>query len=150
VLWSPRKLREARMRECVRQRDADEQKLQKTRNRDLKAAATLYKRKIAEEAKVLRKIARNRAAEERKARAAERVAGHALKKQQRNAATSQKSCDTPKKGKQITLQSAVQKRAPKRGVVGAASRDVVPSPLPEPPLKTTLRGRCINVPKKFR
>jgi hypothetical protein len=150
VLWSPRKLRAARVRGCVKQWDADEQKLQKTRNRDLKAAATLYKRKIAEEAKVLRKIARDRAAEERKARAAERVAAHALKKQQRNAATSQKSCDTPKKGKRITSQSAVQKRAPKRGVVGAASHDVVPSPLPEPPLKTTLRGRCINVPKKFR
>jgi hypothetical protein len=105
---------------------------------------------MAEEAKALRKIARERAAEERKARAAERVTARALKKQQRDAATSQKSRDTPSKGKQITSQSAVQKRAPKRGVVGAGSCDVVPSPLPEHPLKTTLRGRRINVPKKFR
>jgi hypothetical protein len=150
VLWSPRKLREARVRERVKQRDAEEQKLQKTRNRDLKAAATLYKKKMAEEAKVLRKIARERAAEESKARAAERVTARALKKQQRDAATSQKSRDTPSKGKQITSQSAVQKRAPKRGVVGAGSCDVVPSPLPEHPLKTTSQGRRINVPKKFR
>jgi hypothetical protein len=42
---------------------------------------------MAEEAKELRKIARVRAAEERKARAAQRVAARALKKQQRDAAT---------------------------------------------------------------
>ena len=42
---------------------------------------------MAEEAKALRKIARERAAEEREARAAELAAARALKKQQRDAAT---------------------------------------------------------------
>jgi hypothetical protein len=150
VLWSPRKLREARVRERLKQRDAEELQLQKTRDRDLKAAAILYKKKMALEAKALRAAAKKRADEERKAKAAERAAARELKKQQSNAATSQKSRDTPNKGKRITSRSAVQKRAPRRGVVGPASRDVVPSPLPEPPPKTTSRGRRINVPQKFR
>jgi hypothetical protein len=105
---------------------------------------------MALEAKALRAAAKERADEERKAKAAERAAARELKKQQSNAATSQKSRDTPNKGKRITSRSAVQKRAPRRGIVGAASRDVVPSPLPEPPPKTTSRGRRINVPQKFR
>jgi hypothetical protein len=150
VLWSPRKIREARVRETVKQREEEAEKLQKEHDRDLKAAATLYKKKMAEEAKELRKIARERAAEERKARAAERVAARALKKQQRDAATSQKSRDTPNKGKRAASRGAVQKTAKKRRVVGARSGVDVPSPLPEPPTKTTSRGRRVNVPKKFR
>jgi hypothetical protein len=138
------------VRETVKQREEEAEKLQKEQDRDLKAAATLYKKNIAEEAKELRKIARARAAEERKARAAQRVTARALKKQQRDAATSQKSRDTPNKGRRAASRSAVQKRAPRRSVVGAARGDVVPSPLPEPPPKTTSRGRRINVPSKFR
>jgi hypothetical protein len=57
------------VRETVKQREEEAEKLQKEQDRDLKAAATLYKKNIAEEAKELRKIARARAAEERKARA---------------------------------------------------------------------------------
>jgi hypothetical protein len=112
--------------------------------------AILYKKKMALEAKALRAAAKKRADEERKAKAAERAAARELKKQQSNAVTLQKSYDILNKGKRITLRSAVQKRALRRGVVGAASRDVVPSPLLEPPLKTTSRGRRINVLQKFR
>jgi hypothetical protein len=54
-------------------------------------------KQIAEEAKALRQIAKERSNEERKARAAELAAARALKKQQRDAATSQKSRNTPKK-----------------------------------------------------
>jgi hypothetical protein len=86
VLWSPCKIREARVRETVNQREDEAEKLQKEHNRDLKATATLYIKKMAEE---------------RKARAAERVAARALKKRQRDAATTQKSRDTPKKVKRI-------------------------------------------------
>jgi hypothetical protein len=93
---------------------------------------------------------KKRVDKKRKAKAAECAAARKLKKQQSNAITLQKSYNTLNKGKRITLRSAVQKRAPRRGVVGAASRDVVLSPLPEPPPKTTSRGRRINVLQKFR
>jgi hypothetical protein len=57
------------VREIVKQRKEEAEKLQKEQDCDLKAAAILYKKNIAEEAKELRKIARAYAAEERKARA---------------------------------------------------------------------------------
>jgi hypothetical protein len=131
VLWSPRKCREAHARETVRQREEEQEKLQKTHDRELKAAATLYKKKMAEEAKALRQIARERAAEERKARAAELAAARALKKQQRDAATSQKSRDTLNKGKRKALQNAASNPIKKRRVVGAGSGvDAAPPPPP--------------------
>jgi hypothetical protein len=148
VLWSPRKIREARARETVRQREEEQEKLQKTHDGELKTAARLHEKKIAEEAKALRQTARERAAEERKARAAE-LAPRALKKQQRDAATSQKSRDTPNKGKRKASQSAAPNSTKKRRVVGAESGVDVPSPLPQPPPKTT-RGRQIKVPQKFK
>lgn len=150
AVWSPRKIREAQARETVKQREEEQEKLQKTHDRELKAAATLYKKKIAEEAKALRQVAKERAAEERKAKAAELAATRALKKQQRDAATSQKSRDTLNKGKRKASQSAAPKSTKKRCVVGAESGVDVPSPLPQPPPKTTTRGRQIKVPQKFK
>ena len=150
VLWSPRKIREARARERVKQQEEEQQKLQKTRDRELKAAATLYKKKMAEEAKVVRQLARERAAEERKARAAELAAARALKKQQRDAATSQKSRNTLKKAKRKASRSAAPVSTKKRRVVSAGSGVDAAPPPPALPPKTTARGRQINVPKKFR
>jgi hypothetical protein len=72
------------------------------------------------------------------------------KKQQRDAATSQKSRDTPNKGKRKASQSAAPKSTKKRRVVGAESGVDVPSPLPQPPPKTTTRDRQIKVPQKFK
>jgi hypothetical protein len=45
VLWSPRKIREARARERVKQQEEEREKLQKSEAKELKAAATLYKKK---------------------------------------------------------------------------------------------------------
>jgi hypothetical protein len=150
VLWSPRKIREAQTRERVKQHEEEQEKLQKSHDRELKAAAILYKKKMAEEAKALRKVARERAAEERKAKAAELAAARALKKQQRDAATSQKSRDIPNKGKRAASRGAAPKSTKKRRIIGARSSVDVPSPPPQPPPKTTTRGRQINVPSKFR
>lgn len=89
-------------------------------------------------------------AEERKAKAAEFTAARALKKQQRDATTLQKSRDTQNKSKRKASQSATQKSTKKRRVVGAESGVDAAPPLPAPPPKITARGRQINVPKKFR
>jgi hypothetical protein len=45
VFWSPRKLREARARQATKQDEDERQRLQKTHDRELKAAATLCKKK---------------------------------------------------------------------------------------------------------
>jgi hypothetical protein len=52
VFWSPRKVREAEAREVVKQREAESQKLRKkTQQKELKSAATLYKKQQYEEAR---------------------------------------------------------------------------------------------------
>jgi hypothetical protein len=47
-------VRESQARRTVNQRLAEEEQLQKASNKELKAAATLYKKKIAEEKRVAR------------------------------------------------------------------------------------------------
>jgi hypothetical protein len=79
-------IREARMRKTVKGRE-EKEKLYKIEARELKVVATLHKKNIAEEANM-------RHGEERKAKAYELAAARELKKQRRDAATSQKSRDT--------------------------------------------------------
>jgi hypothetical protein len=57
-MWTPRKLREARTREDIKQREADKLELKKADTKTLKAAATLYNKKIAEEKRVAREKAK--------------------------------------------------------------------------------------------
>ena len=46
VFWSPRKVREARVRQSVKEQEEKEQQLQKAETAELKKAAKLYKEKI--------------------------------------------------------------------------------------------------------
>jgi hypothetical protein len=132
VFWSPRKLRKACAREATKQDEDEHARLQKTHNRELKAAATLYKKKQAEAAKV----AQQQAAEERvklkKAKAEKLAAARALKKQQRNAATAEKSHDTPNRPKRKASHSSAKSPTKRRRVVAAASC-VEAGPLPVSP-----------------
>ncbi|KAF1971711.1 hypothetical protein BU23DRAFT_470053 [Bimuria novae-zelandiae CBS 107.79] len=150
VFWSPRKLREAREREAAKQDEAERLQLQKTRDREMKAAAALYKKQQAEAAKA----ARQRAAEERrqakKAQAEERAAERALKKQQRNAETAAKSRDRANNSKRKASHTAAKNPAKRRRAVAAASRVDVGPPAASPPPKTSARGRQIKTPAKFK
>jgi hypothetical protein len=148
TFWSPRKINEARAREKVKRNEAEAQQLQKTRDRELKAAASLYNKKQAEAVKAARREAAEQRAKEKKARAKELAAAWALKKLQREAATLQKSRDTPNKGKRKASQSASNKNLKRRRVVGAASQaGAAPEPPAPPPQRT--RTRSIRRPKKY-
>jgi hypothetical protein len=94
------------VRKTVKWRKEEEEKLQKSKARELKAAATLYKKKMAREAKALRQIAKVQHEQERKAKADELATAHMLKKQQCEAATPQKSHNTLNTGKQAASQNA--------------------------------------------
>jgi type IV secretory pathway VirB10-like protein len=109
VFWSPRKLREARAREKVEQDNAEQEKLQKNKARELKASETLYKKKMAEEAKAERQRAKEEREKAKKARREELAAARALKQQERDAATTQKSRDTLNKGRRKASQNAAPK-----------------------------------------
>jgi hypothetical protein len=80
----------------------------------------------------------------------ELAAARALKKQQRDAATLQKSRNTLNKGKQAASQNAALKPTKKHCIVSAASGAGVEPPPPQPPSKTTMCGRHIKVPQKFK
>jgi hypothetical protein len=148
VFWSPRKLREAREREATKRDEAEQLQLQKTHDRDLKAAATLYRKQQAEAAKLARQHAAEERREAKKARAAELASDRALKKLQRDAETAQKSHDTPSRPKQKASHKAGQNPTKRRRGVAARSRDdAAPAP-PSPPRKTT-RTRSIRPPKKY-
>jgi hypothetical protein len=79
VFYSPRKVEESRRREAAKQDEAELEKLQKTHDRELKAAATLYKKKQAEAAKERRKKEREEATISKKARDKELAARRRVK-----------------------------------------------------------------------
>lgn len=150
VFLSPRRRRKARKREAAKQDEAEELKLQKSRDRDLKAAAMLYKKQQAEAAKAAREHAAEERREAKEARAEELAAARALKKQQRDAATAQKSHDTGNRPKRKASHKASQKPRKRRRVVAAQSGvDDSPSPASPPP-KISARGRQIKTPAKFK
>jgi hypothetical protein len=148
VFWSPRKLCEARARDAVKQDKAKQQQLQKTQDRELKAAATLYKKQQAEAAKVARQHATEERRKTKKERADELAAVRTLKKQQCNAATAQKSHDTPTRRKRKASHKAVKISAKRRRVVDSRTC-VAPAPaaLPAPPKAT--RTRCVKPPQRY-
>jgi hypothetical protein len=97
-------------------------------------------------------VARQEAAEERrkakKVRADEVAAARALKKQQREAATLQKSHDVAKKPKRKASHSPNRILAKRRRVVGVQTELEAAPELPPPPTKST-RTRSVRPPKKY-
>jgi hypothetical protein len=134
------------VREAVKRGEAEQQQLQKSRDRDLKEAAMLYKKQQADAAKLARQHAAEERREAKNVRAADLAADRALRKLQRDAATAQKSHDTLNRPKRKAPHKAGQNPTKRRRVVAARSRDdAAPAP-PSPPRKTT-RTRSIQPPR---
>ncbi|KAF2683601.1 DDE-domain-containing protein [Lentithecium fluviatile CBS 122367] len=73
VFWSPRKVREARVRQSIKEREDKEQQLQKAETAELKKAAKLYKEKIQQEKRVAREVAKEAKEKERAEKATQRA-----------------------------------------------------------------------------
>jgi hypothetical protein len=143
VFWSPRKIREARAREVVIEKEAYELRLQKANDKELKAAATLYKQKIQEE----RLVARERAKVVREKERVEKATERARKQEALN---TKRAIQQSQLGKMKASQALPPKnKRQKRSGDGATVR-VVPAPPPSPPPRTTTRGRNVKFPHKFR
>jgi hypothetical protein len=150
VFWSPTSLRTWRSRKAAEQDEAEQLQLQKTHDREMKAAATAYKKQQQEEAKVARQHAAEERREAKKARAAELAAERALKKLQRDAATAEKSRDTLNNSKRKASHKASQNPTKRRRVVAAASRADAGPPAASPPPKISARGRNIKTPAIYK
>ena len=145
VLVSKEAPRSAR---AVKQDEAEQLRLQKTHDRELKTAARIYKKQQAEAAKVARQQAAEERRKAKKARADELAAARALEKQQREAVTSQKSQDTANKAKRKVSHSAAKNSTKRRRVLGAASQAEAAPELPSPLPRVSKRGRQIKPTEK--
>ena len=74
VFWSPRKVREARTRQLIREREEKDQQLQKADRAELKKSAKLYKEKIQQEKRIAREVAKKEKEKEKAEKAAQRAA----------------------------------------------------------------------------
>ncbi|KAF1950452.1 hypothetical protein CC80DRAFT_496873 [Byssothecium circinans] len=140
VFWSPSKIREARAREQVRAPD----------DKELKAQAALYKKKIAEEKRVGREIAKVEREKEKERKAAERAEIQRKKQQEKEAATAQKSLQLSQRGKRAASQKAGPKAKRARVAHAVEGGGGGGKPALSPPPKVNSRGRKINLPKKFK
>ena len=148
VFWSPSKLREAQARERVKQQEEEAEKLQKAQTRELKAAAALYKKKMAEEAKALREIAKKARAEERKKAAEEATARRTQKEQEKQDRDSQKALKQSQRGKRAASKPPKGRQAKRRNNSRVKGGAAEAQPAPAAPPKTT-RTRSITAPKKY-
>ncbi|KAK7178254.1 hypothetical protein PSPO01_15700 [Paraphaeosphaeria sporulosa] len=143
VFWSPRKVREARVRQSVKEQEEKEQKLQKAETAELRKAAKLYKEKIADEKRVAREAAKVAREQERAEKAAERT----REKEAREAAKALKS--TQKDKRKAPPPSAQSNKRQKRVVDAVADEDdsrAASAALP----KITRRGRNVKLPSKYQ
>jgi hypothetical protein len=143
VLWTPRKLREGKARDKVKEREEQELQLQKAEAKELKAAAMLYKQKIQEE----KRVAREKAKVVREKEKAEKAAERARKIEAQN---TQKALQLAQRSKRKASQgpSSKNKRQKQRGG-GVVIAEVQPELSAQPP-KVTSRGRNVYLPQKFK
>jgi hypothetical protein len=102
VFWSPRKIREARPRESVREEEEQAEKLRKSETKQLRVAAALYKRQLAAAAKVVREETKKVRGAEKAAKAERLAAARAQKQHERDAANAQKSLQLFQRGRRVT------------------------------------------------
>jgi hypothetical protein len=148
IFWSPRKVREARVREEVRTTTEMAEKLAKAEAKQLREAATLYKKKMQEEARVLRETAKKRAAEEKKRAQEEAAAKRAQKQQETRDRDSKKAIRQSQKGKTTASKvlKASQSKPRRNNRVGG--RTVQAPPATQAPPKST-RSRTITAPQRY-
>ncbi|EUC42866.1 hypothetical protein COCMIDRAFT_102393 [Bipolaris oryzae ATCC 44560] len=143
VFWSPRKFREARAREAVREHEEMEEKLQKARAKKDREETQLQRQAEREE----KRTERLRLNEMRKLERAEKAAERARKKEARNSEKAQHQAQ--KRKRTASRVSASKNKRQKLSMVDGA-RDGAASTSSSIPPKITTRGRSVKLPQKFR
>jgi hypothetical protein len=143
VFWSPSKVREARVRQSVREQEEKEQQLQKTERAELKKAAKLYKEKIQEEKRIAREAAKKEKEKERAEKAAQRTA-------QKSVRDAKKALQLSQKGKRRASQAPLQSRKrQKRGVDALDAREASEDASTAPAISMR-RGRSVKLPDRYK
>ncbi|KAG9382646.1 DUF1682 domain containing protein [Pyrenophora tritici-repentis] len=142
VFWSPRKLREARAREAVRERDETEEKLQKARSKKQREEARLQRQDELEE----RRVERQRLKE---MRSLSELRKQLNARARRRRETLLKLYNYPKGKRRASAATSSNNKRQKRVEAARAGAQVQEEP-PAPPSKLTSRGRNVNLPSKYR
>jgi hypothetical protein len=143
VCWSPYKLREARAREAVQERDEIEEKLQKAQTKKQHEEAQLQRQVELEK----KRVERQRLKEMRELERAEKAAECARKVEAQH---QEKAIQQAQKRKRPASQeiSSSNKRQKRAGAAhaGVQTQDELSDALP----KVTSQGRNISLPQKYR
>jgi hypothetical protein len=150
VFYSPRKLASLRARKAAELDEAAELQLQKSRDRERKAAEAAEKKRSQEAAKVARQQAKIAKDAEQLRQREEKATARELKKQQQQAATAQKSHDTANKRKREASHKPAKKPTKRRRVVAPSSRVVASPPRAPSPPRFGLRERQLKTPARYK
>jgi hypothetical protein len=143
VHCSPRKLREARAREAVRERDEMEEKLEKARAKKQREEARLQRQVKLEE----KRVERQRPKEMRELERAEKAAERARKVEAQHQG---KAIQQAQKRKRPALQAISSSDKRQKRTDAAHAGVQAEDELSGAPAKVTSRGRHISLPQKYR
>jgi hypothetical protein len=139
IFWSPRKKREAEVRNATNRRLADKDKLKKAEMKKLKAANALYNKKLKEQKRVATATKKEEREKAKAEKAAEKAAQTALQNTKKSIQTSQ--TDKPKASRVTAPKTQQQKRS---GSVAAPAEAV-----PAAPAKVARSGRAVKLPTRY-
>jgi hypothetical protein len=143
VLYSPKKVREGRIRRRVNERLEAEEKLRKARAKKEREDLKLQRQLEAEEGRVERERLKVVREKEKADKAAER-------QRQKEERESARALQLSEKRKRQASRPGLSKSKCQRRVGDASQSDQVGGPSSAPPPKVTTRGRNVKLPQTFR
>jgi hypothetical protein len=147
VFWSPRKVREARARQTVKEREEKELQSQKAERAELKKANKLYKAGVLQEKRVARAKAKVAREQEKAEQAASRAQKQSAQKAEKALQQRNKLADKgKKKAMRLSIEANKRKKQELNVVSGVEDSGAASAAQPV----TTRRGRNIKVPNKYK
>ncbi|KAF2727386.1 hypothetical protein EJ04DRAFT_451419 [Polyplosphaeria fusca] len=143
IFWSPRKVREARVRQSIKEQEDKEQQLQRAETAELRKAAKLYKEKIQREKRVARE-------EAKKVREKEKADKAAARTRQKEALNATKTLKSSQKGKRKASQPSLQSKKRQKRIVDAPDIREALEGTSAALTISTRRGRNVKLPDRYK
>jgi hypothetical protein len=143
VFWSPRKVREARARQTIKEREEKEEQHRKSQRKEQQRLEKERKEREKQEKREEREAAKAVKEKEKADLAAERE----RKKQENNTKKASQTSRLGKRKASRNPESVVKRQKQVVDAVGGGEGSGVASAAPT---RTTSRGRSVNLPSKFR
>jgi hypothetical protein len=149
VFWSPRKLREAKARDAVKQREEEKEKLRKSDDKNPKEKAPLHRKQQQKSCKRGARKCEGGAQEGRGSEGCGTRGRESAKTAGKGCCNHAKISLYSKKSQTSSLTSARSNKRSRSGVIDGGSGAAAASPPPQLPPRMTTRRRQINLPQNF-